>query len=111
MTKHTPAPAVPASAPRPHLRQDTPTSMMAAPGSNVETLHTPEQPDEAAYGPREWRNLRDGFLYAHCVFPHPAGKMHKGMIPRQGQQGQPNFHTGLFWEGNEEEWFSNFRKE
>ncbi len=85
--------------------------MVAASGTGAETLDTPEQPPESAYGPRVWRNLRDGFLYAHCVHPHPQGKTHKGMIPRQGELGEPNFHSGLFWEGTEEEWFANFRKE
>lgn len=108
------APHTPTPRPTPP-KQDFPTSMLQAPGSNVATIHSAEQPPEDQYGKAEWRNLKDGFLYKHTTHPHPNGKTHKGLIPRLN--GKDEFgneivvHSGLFWEGTEEEWFAHFRKE
>lgn len=105
-------PNLPVSKP-PEPKLDFPTSMVANPVTNAETIHSGGEPPESEYGPAVWRSLQDGFLYRHCVAPHPTGKTHKGLIPRTPDKelGDPGFHTGLFWEGSEEEWFANFRKE
>lgn len=114
MKKHTPsAPVIPENTEP--VKRDFPTSMLQAPGSDIGTVHSADQPPESEYGPSEWRNLEDGFLYRHCVCPHPAGKTHKGLIPRiekEGDNGEKELiHSGLFWEGTEEEWFARFRKQ
>ncbi len=92
--------------------------MVAAPGGN-ETIHSGGQPPSSKYGPAVWRSVdpKDGlYLYQHCVWPHPLGKTHKGMIPRQEEKDAVTgevrlIHSGLFWEGTEEEWHQKFRKE
>lgn len=94
-------------------RQDAPNSMTAA-NDVAECMDTPPQPEESLYRGK-WRNQRDGFLYKHCVFPHYAGKTHKAMIGRievdDGQGGMRLVHTGLFWEGNPEDFHATFRME
>lgn len=87
---------------------DAPVSMVASEGSTP-TLHTPEQPPESEYK-GAYRKLSDGFLYKHCVWPHPLGRDHKAIVPRQEKDGEL-IHTGLFWEGTEEEFYQQFRKE
>lgn len=108
-TPHTPVPR------KPEPKSDSPTSMLQAPGSDVATIHTADQPPEEEYGKPEWRNLKDGFLYKHAVWPHPNGKTHKGLIPRiegKDEAGATQLvHSGLFWEGTEDEWHVAFRKE
>lgn len=87
--------------------------MMSA-GQGAPTIHTPEQPPESAYKGK-WRNLKDGFVYGHAIAEHPTGKTHKAMIPRQEEKQDDGtmklIHTGLFWEGTEEEFHATFRKE
>lgn len=88
--------------------------MVSSSAGQAPTLHTPEQPPIENYGPVEWRNQRDGYLYAHCVYPHVFGKTHKAIVhrvPNPEDPDGPPLHTGLFWEGTEAEFFATFRKE
>lgn len=91
-------------------QQDYPTSMVAAPGSSTDTVHSAEMPPDSLYKGR-WRNLKDGFIYKHCIWPHPLGRTHRGLIPRQLNEKGEMVHSGLYWEGTEAEWFEHFRKE
>lgn len=91
---------------------------MVASSGTVPTIHSAEQPSESEYKGK-WRNIKDGYLYRHCVADgHPRGKIFKAMIPAQVSEtekdsdGKPVvIHTGLFWEGTEEEFHAIFRKE
>jgi len=56
--------------------------MLQAPGSNVATIHSAEQPPADQYGKAEWRNLKDVFLYKHTTHPQPNGEPHTALIPR-----------------------------
>ena len=88
---------------------DKPTSMFTS-GAGVDCIDTPEQPKEADWG-GSWRNKDDGFLYQHAIMPHPTGKTHKARIERQVDDTGKLIHSGLFWEGTEEDFYLAFRKE
>lgn len=100
---------IPSPEPATRPRLDYPNSMTAV-ADVAECMDTPLQPDESLYKGK-WRNQRDGFLYKHCVFPHPLGKDHKAIVPKQKEYGEPGYHSGLFWEGNAEDFHNTFRME
>lgn len=89
--------------------QDAPMSMYGI-NLGVEQESLIARPSEEKFAGK-YRNKIDGFLYKHCIAPHALGKTHKAMIPRQEDANGGLIHTGLYWEGTEEEFDATFRKE
>jgi len=90
-------------------KMDKPQSMMSAPGQ-IETEKLIEQPSASEYK-GAYRNRKDGYLYKHAIQDHPMGKTHKAIVERQEGPDGTLIHSGLFWEGTDEEFRNTFDRE
>ena len=87
-------------------RPTKPTSMTAPSGVTETKI---EQPDSKEFKGK-YQNKADGFIYKHAKKDHPMDKTHKFIVEpvfhdtEKNEDGSPKLlHTGLFWEGTQEE--------